>query len=349
MTAGENLRRAVRFEGPERIPMTFHINAACWHHYDQQVLQDLMEAHPLLFPDFKRQKTVSPAYLLTQRKDAPYKDPWGCVWVTTDDGITGAVHRNPLSEWTGFEHYAAPDPKVTDGTYPINWDEVRARAGKERAGGGVVIGSLPHGHTFLRLQDIRGFENLVFDMLDEEPRLARLLEMVEAFNYRYVMNWLELAPDIMSYPEDLGMQVGPMISPELFRKYIKPVYQRLMKPARDRGCLVHMHSDGDIRTLAGDLVEGGVEIINLQDLVNGIDWIRDTFAGRVCIDLDIDRQSVTRFGTPVQIDALIREEVVKLGSRKGGLTLIYGLYPGVPLENIKALMEAMERYADYYS
>ena len=63
--------------------------------------------------------------------------------------------------------------------------------------------------------------------------------------------------------------------------------------------------------------------------------------------MDADRHSVTRFGTPAQIDALIREEVAKLGSRKGGLTLIYGLYPGVPLENIKALMEAMERYADY--
>ncbi len=29
--------------------------------------------------------------------------------------------------------------------------------------------------------------------------------------------------------------------------------------------------------------------------------------------------------------------------------MIYGLYPGVPLENIKAVMEAMERYAAFYS
>jgi len=28
--------------------------------------------------------------------------------------------------------------------------------------------------------------------------------------------------------------------------------------------------------------------------------------------------------------------------------LIYGLYPGVPLENVKALMDAMTRYADFY-
>lgn len=29
--------------------------------------------------------------------------------------------------------------------------------------------------------------------------------------------------------------------------------------------------------------------------------------------------------------------------------MIYGLYPGVPLENVEAVMDAMERYAFYYS
>ena len=102
-------------------------------------------------------------------------------------------------------------------------------------------------------------------------------------------------------------------------------------------------------TLADDLIDGGVEIINLQDLVNGIDWIAENLKSRVCIDLDIDRVQVTRFGSPADIDALIREEVEKLGSPQGGLMMIYGLYPGVPMENVEALMDAMERYATYYS
>jgi uroporphyrinogen decarboxylase len=112
---------------------------------------------------------------------------------------------------------------------------------------------------------------------------------------------------------------------------------------------VHMHSDGDIRDLVDDLVVSGVDALNLQDLVNGIDWIVANLKGRLCIDLDIDRQQVTRFGGPEEIDGLIRREVEKLGSPEGGLMMIYGLYPGVPLENIKAIMDAMERYAAFYS
>lgn len=110
-----------------------------------------------------------------------------------------------------------------------------------------------------------------------------------------------------------------------------------------------VRSDGDIRTLVDDLIEDGVEVVNLQDLVNGIDWIRDRLAGRVCIELDIDRQQVTRFGTPEQVDDLIRQQVEQLGSVEGGLMMIYGLYPGVPLKNISALMDAMEKYCGYYS
>ena len=166
MTKRENTLRAIRFEQPDFIPMTFHINSACWHHYNQNALQDLMEEHLLLFPDFKRQKEVTPCY--------------------------------------------------------------------------------------------------------------------------------------------------------------------------------------GLNSLVDDLIDGGVEVINLQDVVNGIDWIADKFAGRTCIDLDIDRQSITARGTPEQIDSLIREEVTKLGSKAGGLMMIYGLYPGVPLENVGSLMDAMERYSTHY-
>ena len=71
--------------------------------------------------------------------------------------------------------------------------------------------------------------------------------------------------------------------------------------------------------------------------------------GRLCVDLDIDRQQITRFGSPEQIDDLIFREVKMLGSPEGGLMMIYGLYPGVPLKNVKAIADAMERYATFYS
>lgn len=348
--ATDNFTRAVRFEKPDYIPMTFSINNACWHHYPKEALWDLMEEHRLLFPEFRRPGADwMPELPLVARKDQPYTDPMGCTWVTADDGITGSVKHHPLEDWAAFgTAWHIPDPAKTDGLYLVDWAQRSREWAALKASGKTFQGKLRHGHTFLQLCDLRGYENVLMDMMDEEPLLFELLEQLTEFNLAVVRRFIAGGCSAMKYPEDLGMQLGPMIPPALFRQFIQPCYQRLMQPARDAGIPIHMHSDGDIRTLADDLVTSGVEILNLQDRVNGIDWIAEKFRGRLCVEVDIDRQSVTPFGTPEDIDRMVRNIVSKISTPEGGLCLIYGLYPGVPLENVKALMDAMEKYAFYH-
>jgi len=299
----------------------------------------------LLFPDFTSQDKVLPELAPWERAGSPYTDAWGCIWETTDDGITGSVTRHPLKDWDALPSFTPPDPAKTNGMTAINWSGIRDKILKSEAEGKHGVGSLEHGHAFLRLSYLRGYENLLLDMADGEKRLRRLIEMVESFSVGIVRRYIECGVAMMRYPEDLGMQIGPMLSPEHFRTYIKPIYEHVMAPAREAGCLMHVHSDGDVRKLADELITSGVDALNLQDLVNGVDWIAANLKGRLCIDLDIDRQQITRFGNPQQIDNLIRREVQILGNREGGLMMIYGLYPGVPVENAKAVADAMERYA----
>lgn len=349
MNKKENILKAVRFERPDYIPMAFIINSACWQNYQQDRLFELMESHKFLFPDFKRpQSRYTPDFPLVARKNTPFTDDWGCLWETTEDGITGTVTKHPLAQWEALKDYKIPDPNRCTGIGLANWDQVEAETAKSKGNNEITRGSLRHGHTFLQLCDIRGYENLIFDMADDEPNLRKLTAMIEEFNLYIVKRYLQLGVDIMEYPEDLGMQRGSMLSPKHFKEYIKPSYQCLMKPAREKGVIIHMHSDGYLHDLIDDIIEGGVEVINLQDLVNGIDWIAEKFAGKVCVELDIDRQFITSKGTPMQIDTLIRDEVEKIGRKEGGMMMVYGLYPGIPLENVKAVMDAMERYAFYF-
>ena len=349
-TRREQWLRAVRFERPDHVPIQCGINNACWHHYPQDELQASMADHPLLFPDYQPwEGEYLPDYAPWRRADAPFTDSWGCVWVTAEDGLTGAVVERALASWDAWDGFVPPDAGKEMGWAPIDWLRVAQGFQQAEAQGRLKRGSLRHGHTFLTLSYLRGYENLIYDMMDGEPRLLELIAMVEQFNLELVRRYVALGTEWMGYPEDLGMQIGPMLSPRQFRRYIMPSYRRLVAPALDAGCVIHMHSDGDVRELAEDLIAGGVQVLNLQDLVNGIDWMAAHLKGRICIDLDIDRQNITRAGTPQEIDALIRREVQALGGREGGLILRYDFTPGTPLPNARAVMDAMERYAGYWS
>lgn len=335
--------KAARFDHPDGIPVHFAINDACWAHYPAAELSGLMIAHPRLFPDGPPILPRIPAP--NARAARSCSDRWGCRWETSMDGIVGTVIGHPLPGFAGAEAWSPPDATAGDSFALRDWSRLPAEVAARRQAGLPAVLGLEHGHTFLRLCDLVGYEAAIIGMAEDDTRLGRVLAGIEAFNARLVAEFVAAQPDAIAFPEDLGMQVGPMLSPAHFRRHILPAYYRLMAPVRAARLPVHMHSDGDIRLLANDLIAGGVEVLNLQDLVNGLDWIAAHLKGRVCIDLDLDRQRITPFGTPAEIRAHIQSVLHTLGDPAGGLMLTYGLYPGVPLGNVVALMDALESLA----
>ncbi len=269
-------------------------------------------------------------------------DAWGCRWENVHDGIVGQVTGHPLESWDALADYAPPSPAEARHFGPLDWGAERRRAGAARARGELVQGSVDHGFFFQRLYYLRGFTNLMLDIGAQDPRLDDLCATVLDFNRGIVERYLDVGVDLMSFGDDLGMQERLTISPAAWRRYVKPAYAELFGMCRRAGTHVFLHSDGYLVDIMPDLIECGASILNPQDLCNGLEAIRRELKGKVCIDLDIDRQSIVPRGTPAQIEAHIRRCVETLGSPEGGLMLTCGLYEGTPLENIEAVFRGMD-------
>ncbi|MFP4378994.1 MAG: uroporphyrinogen decarboxylase family protein [Candidatus Sumerlaeia bacterium] len=347
MNNRENQLRAWRFEGPERVPVSYGLwgSAMIEENYDQKRLWELIDAYPVIAEGKWRPDSYPVRFHPISTVGERYVDPWGCVWMTAEEGATGQVVESPLTDWAAFDDFTPPTADDNDGRREVDWQDMKAKAEQQRARGELVRGALPHGHTFLRLCDLRGYENLLCDMMMEEPKLDELVEMNRAFNLSVVEKMLGMRPDVMAYPEDLGMQIGPMLSPDQFRKYIVPSYKSLMTPARDAGVLAHMHSDGDIRTLFDDLVECGVQVINCQEDAVTLEWLKAEVKGRVAIDLSLSARLFAK-GEPQEIRDYIRRCVEELSMPEGGLSFGGQLAPGVPWENIEAIFETLQEVHD---
>jgi hypothetical protein len=276
-------------------------------------------------------------------------DAWGCKWHYPLRYMDGVVVGHPLEDISDISKLASftppfsPVPELNDEQWEQELKNVKAA--KER--GEIVSGGTEHGFLFLRHTYLRGFDNAMLDYADEDSHdnLRRIYDMIVDYNMKLVDYHIKRGSDYMDFAEDLGTQTGTIISPDDFRKWIKPAYAALMQPCKKAGMFIGLHSDGKTLDILEDQIEAGVDVVNPQDLCNGIDELARRIKGKACIKLDIDRQYVIPYGTPKDIDDLIHEEVEKLGSPKGGLMFICGLYPPTPVKNVEAVAKALEKYS----
>ncbi len=345
----ENYLRTASLTGGEWIPIRFVISDATWDHLRED-LEDVLIHHPQLFPDFEKGRRDYENYEFRPQARAgeDFVDNYGCVWHGEVNGIVGIVEGHPLESWDAFEDFQMPDPETQLPMGPVDWDATRERMRRLKEQGALRSAGTEHGFLFLRLYYLRGFENLMMDMATGEPRLQQLIDMIVEYTEYQVHQYLDMDIDVFGFAEDLGAQDASVMGPRMFERWIAPAYRRLITPCRERGVQVHNHSDGYVMDIVDQLMDVGMTIFNIQDLVNGIDDIARELKGRVCIDIDVDRQSVVPYGTPQEIHELIEYEVRTLGSPQGGLMMTIGIYPPTPPENIDAALTAMEKFQRYW-
>ena len=324
MTMEQDRIKSLNFDNPELIPISAGILPAAWMKY-REALDDLVAEHPVLFGEQSGGRDYDAIHTETYIA-GDHVDVWGCVWSNLKTGMEAIVTGHPV---------------------PTRAD-VRALKVPEKDAG------FPHGFMYLRLQDLRGFEQLMIDFAEDPPELQLLIDKVLAYNVRQAGLLLAALTDrgssgtIVTFGDDLGMQQRLPISPRKWRRYLKPAYEAIYRPFRDAGFYVYMHTDGHIIEIIPDLVDCGVNVVNPQVRANGLDHLDETCKGKVCVDLDLDRQ-LFPFATPQQIDDHVREAVEVLGAPEGGLWLKAEIGEDVPLENVAAIFNALETYRTYYS
>ena len=347
MDARENYLRAAEMREPEWIPCSVSISAPLWHKYRER-MEDLVLSHPLIFGEHRKGSRDFDDFGV-RRAGNTVTDEWGCVWRFLVDGLQGQVVKHPLHDWKALDSYEPPDPLLLnsipeEGVPPSvnSFDRAKEDVENDRRRGKLAVGHCGHGFLFQRLYYLRGFSNLMKDFASEPRELRELIEIVLGHNMKVIHRWLDVGVDLLGFGDDLGMQNRLPINPGKLRKYMIPVYSKMFMTARKGGVHVFLHSDGHITEVAEDLIGAGVSILNLQDLVNGVENIRRRLKQKVCIDLDIDRQKIVPFGTPRDVKRHVRRAVSALSSPEGGFMMTAGIYPPTPLENIEALCEALE-------
>lgn len=219
-----------------------------------------------------------------------------------------------------------------------------------------VIGRMVTSHgPFQTACDLRGTEQFLMDLALDPDFARHLLNRVTDTIDGLLRNYLEACGpfiDMVELPgDDYAGNESLVISPRMFRTYIKPALARLVNTAKTfRADLkVMLHSDGNIQPLLADFVEIGVDVVHpLEPLPSmDLDAIKAEFGQKLAFLGGIDISHAMP-GTREDVIAEVRRRIAQLG-RGGGYVLSPSnhLQNDVPAENVIALFDAARQYGVY--
>jgi uroporphyrinogen-III decarboxylase len=122
----------------------------------------------------------------------------------------------------------------------------------------------------------------------------------------------------------------------------------MFKRVHDAGKDVWFHSDGKVNDIVGDLIEIGVDVLNVQVRLVGFDWVSRNMRNRVTIRTDIDRQYAMTFGSPSEVKEEVHATLEACGGPEGGIIACGELGTDTPFENARAMYEAFREYGTYW-
>ena len=193
---------------------------------------------------------------------------------------------------------------------------------------------------------LRGMENLLTDFLSRPEMATALLDCLTELRCFQARVYAEAGVDILRLGDDVSTQRGMLMSPKLWRRWLKPRLARVIAAARAArpGVLVFYHSDGDCRAIVPELIEIGVDILNpVQPECMDPAEMKRLYGDRLSFWGTVGTQTTFPFGSPDDMRQVIRQRVDTVG-RGGGLLLAptHILEPDVPWENIEAFFAAID-------
>ena len=335
MTSRDRVTKAIHFQKPDRPPISHAILPSAQYHFGN-ALKAITDAVPedfgwSLLPDLPLEKLPA-VYKLGKNRD-----DFGTLWHVSEEGRAGIPIEFPIARnWENYKDYRWPMFNAGIPKYRLYSGHMSGTRSDYYARGGWIV-------FFEQMQQLHGFEATMIDLAEDRKEIYQLRDDLLQFNLEWLDRWLANEYQGLHFADDWGSQASMLISPKKWRAFFKPVYSAMFSKVKAAGLDVWMHSDGNILPIIPDLLELGVNVLNCQASVIGLEKLKP-FAGKLCFRTDIDRQHVMPFVSPAELKRYIHNLFETLGTPEGGIVACGEVIEDVPLENIAAMYEAFEEF-----
>lgn len=276
MNERERFMKTMRFEKPDRIP-----------YFEQYIRDDTVERWRK--EGLPRGVDIEEYFHLDHREVLPLKLSYKDL---------DRRFKYPIRDENDLNRFRKFLDKTLQASYPRNWKKLVEKY-RDRDYP-VGVGAWESGLLlFWGVIDSPSFERVCL-MLCDKPDLAdSIIELATDYLVRGIARALdEVELDFAYFTEPIAGSFGPVISPEMFRRFAIPRYKKIAALLREHGIdIIIMRSFGNIEALLPDMVEAGVTGLWMTDTIpSGMDYlaIRKEYGRKLALIGGIDANVLMR-------------------------------------------------------
>jgi uroporphyrinogen decarboxylase len=348
MTSKERVLTALHRQEPDRVPLNYASNPGIDSRLKEHFGLKPNEGEALrkaLGVDFRG---IGAPYTGPRlHADIPERgikvDDWGIHrrWVEHPSGGYWDYCDFPLRDATEEEVAAWPMPDPDHFDYSGIADQCKALKEYCVHCGGAGIGDIINSTGMLR-----NMEQVLVDLITDEPAGLLIGQRRSAIYLRIMERTLAAAKggiDLLWMGEDLGTQIAPIISLDLYRKHIRPLHKSFIDMAASFNVPVIIHTCGSSSWVYNDFIDMGVTAVDtLQpEAVNmSPEHLKKTYGHRLAFHGCISTAGPLATGSPEEVKAYCRRtlEIMMPG---GGYCMAptHQIQDNSPVENVLAMYE----------
>jgi len=355
MTSKQRVLTAFARQEPDRVPVNYFANpgidARLKEHFGLKP-QDAGGLLRRLGVDFRGVwSRYGGKRLHPERPDRQVEGKWGWVtrYVQHESGGYWDYCDFPLRD-AGVEAVAGwPMPSPDD--YDFSQVKAACRKQSEYAVhiGGPGLACIMNTAGFLR-----GMEQVFVDLATDDPAGLLLIDRMLAVQLEVARRELEAAQggvDFMWIGEDLGTQIGPMISMEMFRKHIRPRHKPFFDLARAHNLPVMIHTCGSSSWAYDEYIAMGLTVADTlqpeaKDMAPA--YLKSRYGDRLAFHGCISTAGPVAYGSEEDVRAYCRRtlEIMMPG---GGYCFAptHSLQDNSPTANVVAMYETAHQVGRY--
>ncbi len=355
MTSKERVRRTMRHEAADRVPMQYYanegINRRLLEHFHLGEGQG-DELRDILGVDFR---SIHPPYRgprLHPEVPGRHVDPqWGIRtrWIEHQSGGYWDYCDFPLAtaDYETVQNWPMPNPDDFD------YDAALLACQKYKDYG-LSVGSPGLGDTINKAGMYRGMEQVLVDLITDEPAGLLLMDRFQAITREVARRTIEKCRGYIDFVwtgEDLGTQRSPMVSRELYRKHILPRHKRFIDMAHSFDLPIMIHTCGASSWSYEDEIAAGLDGVdtlqpeavdmNPQSLVS-------RFGTRLFYQGCISTAGALAYGSAADVERDVRQTLeIMMPTRGYILAPTHSIQDNSPVENVLAMYRAGHAYGRY--